>query len=43
MREGDILARLGGDEFAIIALHLSGPEGATGIAQRVIKNLVEME
>jgi len=39
MREGDLLARLGGDEFAIIAHHLSGPEGATGIAQRIIKSL----
>lgn len=39
MRQGDVLARLGGDEFAIIARDMIGPEGATGIALRVIKSL----
>ena len=39
MRDGDLLARLGGDEFAIIAPHLASAEGATGIANRILKAL----
>jgi diguanylate cyclase (GGDEF)-like protein len=39
MRGGDLLARLGGDEFAVIALHLAGAESATGIANRILKEL----
>lgn len=39
MRNGDLLARLGGDEFAVIARHLAGAEGATGIANRILKAL----
>jgi diguanylate cyclase (GGDEF)-like protein len=39
MRDGDLLARLGGDEFAVIARHLTGAEGATGIANRILKAL----
>ena len=37
MRDGDLLARLGGDEFAVIARHLAGAEGATSIANRILK------
>lgn len=39
MRDGDLLARLGGDEFAVIARHLGSAEGATGIANRILKAL----
>jgi diguanylate cyclase (GGDEF)-like protein len=39
VREGDRVARLGGDEFAVIALHLSGPEEATGLALRLMESL----
>ena len=39
MRDGDLLARLGGDEFAVIARHLAGAEGATSIANRILKAL----
>ena len=39
MRNGDLLARLGGDEFAVIARHLAGAEGATGIANRILRGL----
>jgi diguanylate cyclase (GGDEF)-like protein len=38
-RDRDLVARLGGDEFAILALHLTGPEGATSVAMRVIAGL----
>ena len=37
VRDGDLVVRLGGDEFAILARHLAGPEDATSIALRVIK------
>jgi diguanylate cyclase (GGDEF)-like protein len=36
-RERDVVARLGGDEFAVLAEHLSGPEGATNVAIRMLK------
>ena len=39
VRNGDLVARLGGDEFAILARHLSGAEGATGIAMRIAAEL----
>ena len=39
MRDHDLLARLGGDEFAVIARHLAGAEGATGIAIRILKRV----
>ena len=38
-REGDLVARLGGDEFALLALHVAGPEAATGLALRIIEAL----
>jgi diguanylate cyclase (GGDEF)-like protein len=37
-REYDVVARLGGDEFAVVARHLTGPEGATNIALRILKD-----
>ncbi len=39
VRDGDLVARLGGDEFAIIARNVSGADGATGIARRIIEIL----
>jgi diguanylate cyclase (GGDEF)-like protein len=39
IRHGDLVARLGGDEFAILAQHLAGAEGATGVALRVMGGL----
>jgi len=41
VREGDLVARLGGDEFAILARNVSGSEGASTIALRVIDSLAE--
>jgi diguanylate cyclase (GGDEF)-like protein len=38
-REDDLVARLGGDEFAILARQLTGPEVATSIARRIVKEL----
>jgi diguanylate cyclase (GGDEF)-like protein len=39
MRDQDLAARLGGDEFAVIAYHVSGVEGATNVAMRVLKEM----
>jgi diguanylate cyclase (GGDEF)-like protein len=39
IRRGDTLARLGGDEFAIVQSDLDQPDGAAGLAQRVIDAL----
>jgi diguanylate cyclase (GGDEF)-like protein len=39
VRDGDLVARLGGDEFAVLARNVSGPEGATTIALRIIEGL----
>jgi len=36
LREGDSVARLGGDEFAVIQCHSPQPEGATGMAKRLV-------
>jgi diguanylate cyclase (GGDEF)-like protein len=36
-RDEDVVARPGGDEFAIVARHLTGPDGATNIAMRILK------
>ena len=41
IRKTDILARLGGDEFAIIHLSDGDPEGALGLAERVIASVRE--
>jgi diguanylate cyclase (GGDEF)-like protein len=35
----DLVSRLGGDEFAILAHHVTGPEGANGLALRIIDAL----
>lgn len=39
VRGDDLVARLGGDEFAVLSRHLTGPEAATGLALRIIKQL----
>ncbi|MDB5439908.1 MAG: hypothetical protein JWM33_2335 [Caulobacteraceae bacterium] len=39
VRDGDLVARLGGDEFAILARNVSGVEGATTIALRIIESI----
>ncbi|MDB5469564.1 MAG: hypothetical protein JWR84_1124 [Caulobacter sp.] len=39
VRAGDMVARLGGDEFAVLAHHLTGPEGALGLALRIVEAL----
>jgi diguanylate cyclase (GGDEF)-like protein/PAS domain S-box-containing protein len=41
MREGDLAARLAGDEFAILTRHLSDPNAAVGVAERVADALEE--
>lgn len=38
-RPHDTVARLGGDEFAILLEHLSGPEDATNVVERIIGTL----
>ncbi|MEU4237535.1 EAL domain-containing protein [Actinoplanes sp. NPDC026619] len=40
VREGDLVARLGGDEFTVL-LPGSGPEGATRIAEDILRRLAE--
>ncbi|HJV42977.1 putative bifunctional diguanylate cyclase/phosphodiesterase [Caulobacter sp.] len=37
VREGDTVARLGGDEFAVVQTGLSGMDGATRLAGRVVE------
>ena len=39
VRETDTIARLGGDEFAILQLDVSGPEEASALARRLIKDI----
>ena len=39
VRGDDLVARLGGDEFAVLSRHLTGPEAATGLALRIIKQM----
>ena len=36
LRPSDTIARLGGDEFGILLEELSGPNGATGVAERIL-------
>ncbi len=38
-RPEDVVARLGGDEFAILLEDLSGPMGATDVAERIIRGM----
>ena len=38
-RASDTVARLGGDEFAIIATNLRRPEGATELAEKLVRSL----
>ena len=40
VRACDTVARLSGDEFAVLLEHLSGPEDATQLAERMVRNLV---
>jgi diguanylate cyclase (GGDEF)-like protein len=39
VRGVDLVSRLGGDEFAVLAHHVTGPEGANGLALRIIEAL----
>jgi len=41
LRETDTLARLGGDEFAIVQPDLEAPEGAAGLAGRLVATIAE--
>jgi diguanylate cyclase (GGDEF)-like protein len=41
VRGSDVLARLGGDEFAVWCPHLTGPEAAEALAQRLLGALEE--
>jgi diguanylate cyclase (GGDEF)-like protein len=38
-KEGDTIARLGGDEFAVILRNIADPDGARGVAERIIQLL----
>lgn len=40
-RGGDILARLGGDEFVLLQMGSRQPEGATALAERLMKSLAD--
>ncbi len=39
VRESDTVARLGGDEFAVILAHITGPQDAAVVAQRILDAL----
>ncbi|MCB1623223.1 MAG: EAL domain-containing protein [Pseudomonadales bacterium] len=39
VKEGDTVARLGGDEFTIILRHISDPDAARAVAERIIYSL----
>ncbi|MGQ0593305.1 MAG: putative bifunctional diguanylate cyclase/phosphodiesterase [Gammaproteobacteria bacterium] len=39
LRGGDTLARLGGDEFAVLLEDISGPNHATHVAERMLRDL----
>ena len=39
VRRRDVVARLGGDEFAVLATGLASPEGATALAEQLIRVL----
>ena len=39
VKEGDTVARLGGDEFTVILRHVSDPDAARAVAERIIYSL----
>lgn len=41
VRDDDLVARLGGDEFCVLARHLSGVDGASSLALRMIERMSE--
>jgi len=41
VRESDTVARVGGDEFVILLQHISAPEQATLVAEKIRKNFVQ--
>ena len=41
IREHDLLARLGGDEFVILLTHLTEPQQAEDVANRIINLMAE--